>query len=66
MEKFYMRMDTQYDYAEGQELYHVFERDRLNEFDEPYCVCSFLTYDEARRMSEQLNSQSAQSVHTQH
>jgi hypothetical protein len=55
--KFYMRMDTQYDYPEGQELYHIFEQGRTNEFDEPYCVCPFLQYDEARRMVEQMNSQ---------
>ena len=53
--QFYVRMDTQYDYHEGQELYHVFERGRLNEFGEPYCVCPFLFYDQARRMADDLN-----------
>ncbi|HWP88127.1 MAG TPA: hypothetical protein VNM70_09625 [Burkholderiales bacterium] len=55
--KFFMRMDTQYDYDTGQELYHVFESGRLNEFNEPYCVYPFLTFDEARRMVEEMNSQ---------
>lgn len=56
MDKFYMDQDTQYDYNPGEELYHVFEYNRLNEFGEPYCVGPFLSYEEALKLRDKLNA----------
>lgn len=54
--KFYMQMDTQFEYREGEELYHVFERGRVNEWGEPYCVSPFLTFESAQDLIEELST----------
>jgi hypothetical protein len=53
--KFQMRPDTQYDYYPGEELYHVFEVGRFNDFGEPYCVAPFLSFEEAVALVRKLN-----------
>ena len=51
--KFYMKRSQVWENS-----YSVFERNRLNEFGEPYCVDPGLSYEEARRRVEELNSES--------
>jgi hypothetical protein len=56
MAPYYMQMDTQSEYAEGDEMWHVFEQGRRNEFDEPYCVAPFQFFSEAQRIVNEHNA----------
>lgn len=51
MNKFYMKSSAYHDNS-----YSVFQRDRLNEFGEPFCVDPGLSYQEARETVEALNN----------
>lgn len=42
-------------YADPDNSASVFERGRLNEFGERYCVEAGLTYEQARRLARRLN-----------
>lgn len=48
--KFYIR------YSSFHNSYSVFERGRLNEFNEPYCVVALVSEYEAQQCCEALNS----------
>jgi hypothetical protein len=43
----------------GTNSYHVMERDRRNDFGEPFCVAPDLTYEQARVEADRLNDEAA-------
>ena len=54
--RFYIELDTEFTYRDGEEMYHIFEYGRWNEFGEPYCVMPYLTYEEAHALVTKWNN----------
>lgn len=46
MSRYYIAPDTQYEYSEGNELYHLFDRKSQNEFGQDACLLPFASYEE--------------------
>lgn len=55
--KYFMKASKLWDNS-----YSVFQRDRLNEFGEPFCVDPALSYEEARKTVDALNSDPQEAI----
>ena len=49
---FYIREDSLY----GSGLYSVFQRGRYDQWGEPYCIDSYISYERAKALCDQLNA----------
>lgn len=51
--RYYMQLDRQYD----SNLWHIFDRERTNEFGERWCEHAYLSYQDAKSLLEELNTE---------
>ena len=52
--RYYILQDTQFEYREGEEEYHLFDRWTLNQWGRRTCVLPFASYEECVRLKEEL------------
>lgn len=57
MSRYYIKPDDQYDYKEGHELYHLFDRKTLNRWGKHACLLPFGRYEECESLRETLETE---------